>query len=117
MASQLIGTWSLEEGENLNDYLRQLGMALTKRKVEVTKKPQLIISQNSPDQWCITIDMKTKGTETLFKEGEEVDTCNNFLLQTFTFNLDRFLIVANELKFVFDQRFYFDARRKCRVIV
>ncbi len=50
-------------------------MALCKRKVEVTKKPLMIISQLNSDQWVVTLDMKNKGTETIFKEGEEVDTC------------------------------------------
>ena len=50
-------------------------MALVKRKVEVTTKPCLIITQMNSDQWNITIDMKNKGTETIFKQGEEVDTC------------------------------------------
>jgi hypothetical protein len=53
-------------------------MALNKRKVEVTKKPIMIISQMNTDQWVVTLDMKNKGTETIFKEGEEVDTCNHF---------------------------------------
>lgn len=48
-------------------------MALVKRKVAITMKPIISISKND-DLWCISIDMKTKGTETLFKEDQEVDT-------------------------------------------
>ncbi len=49
-------------------------MSLNKRKAAVDIKPTLTIS-NIEDVWTITIDMKTKGTETSFKEGIEVDTC------------------------------------------
>lgn len=48
-------------------------MALVKRKIAITMKPCISISRND-DLWCINIDMKTKGTETLFREGTEVDT-------------------------------------------
>lgn len=48
-------------------------MALVKRKIAITIKPVITISKND-DLWCISIDMKTKGTETLFKEDTEVDT-------------------------------------------
>ena len=49
-------------------------MALNKRKVAITIMPTIIISRNE-DHWCIAIDMKNKGTETLFNEGTEIDTC------------------------------------------
>lgn len=49
-------------------------MALVKRKIAITIKPCITISKND-DIWSINIDMKTKGTETYFKEdGMEVDT-------------------------------------------
>ena len=54
-------------------------MSLAKRKTNITIKPSLIISKNA-DLWCIAIDMKTKGTETLFEEGVEIDTCNDFIV-------------------------------------
>ena len=95
MASRLLGNWELQSDENINDYLKKIGMALVKRKIAITMKPCINITKND-DLWCINIDMKTKGTETLFRDGQEVDT-------------------SNEMKFVFDQRFYFDSRRKCRV--
>jgi hypothetical protein len=75
MASQLIGAWALESGENVYNYLKELGMALVKRKTEINTKPTLIISKLSDDMWSIALDMKNKGTETVFKEGQEVDTC------------------------------------------
>jgi hypothetical protein len=61
MSSALIGTWNLESGENINEYLKKLGMAVVKRKIEVTKKPTIIISQLNTEQWCVAIDMKNKG--------------------------------------------------------
>ncbi len=49
-------------------------MSLAKRKTAVNIEPRLIIS-NSQDMWTIQIDMKNKGTETIFSQGNEVDTC------------------------------------------
>lgn len=48
-------------------------MALVKRKIAITIKPCIVISRNE-DLWCINIDMKNKGTETLFRVDTEVDT-------------------------------------------
>jgi hypothetical protein len=72
--SALIGTWALESSENLNVYLKQLGMALAKRKNAVVDKPVVTISQND-DYWTLSVDMKSKGTETIFREGQDIDTC------------------------------------------
>ena len=63
--SDLVGTWVLESSENINAYLKQLGMSLAKRKNPVNTNPKLIIS-NEGDQWTIEIDMTTKGTATIF---------------------------------------------------
>lgn len=57
-------------------------MALVKRKVAITLKPSLVISKTNDDLWSIAIDMRTKGTETLFREGNEVDSCK-FLYGSF----------------------------------
>ncbi len=75
--SQLVGTWVLESSENINAYLKHLGMNLAKRKNPVNTNPKLIIS-NEGDQWTIEIDMKTKGTATIFYEGANTDTCKIF---------------------------------------
>ena len=48
-------------------------MALVKRQISITMKTRINISKND-DLWCINIDMKTKGTETIFREGQDVDT-------------------------------------------
>ena len=72
-------------------------MSLAKRKVTINVKPSIIISKND-STWCIAIDMKSKGIDTIFVEGQDTDT-------------------SNELKFVFDARFYFDSRRFSRVII
>lgn len=72
--SALIGTWALESSENLNEYLKQLGMALARRKHAVVDKPMVTIS-HTDDYWTISVNMKSKGTETIFREGQEVDTC------------------------------------------
>ena len=50
-------------------------MHVTKRKQTLNIQPKLIIS-NEGDLWRIAIDMKSKGTETAFIEGQKVDTCN-----------------------------------------
>ncbi|CAF0704889.1 unnamed protein product [Brachionus calyciflorus] len=97
MASELLGTWILEQSENINEYFKQLGMAANRRKVAVTIKPSVVISKSDDDLWCIAIDMKSKGTETVFRVGNEVDS-------------------SNELKYVFDIRFYFDSRKRCRSV-
>nr|WLG17455.1 fatty acid-binding protein E [Brachionus plicatilis] len=97
MQSALIGTWELESSENINEYFKQLGMAANRRKVAVTIKPTVVISKSDDDLWCIAIDMKNKGTETVFRVDNEVDS-------------------SNELKYVFDIRFYFDSRKRCRSV-
>ena len=52
------------------------GMHVTKRQRELSTKPRLVISKaDINDQWSIAVDMKTKGTETVFSEDVEVDTC------------------------------------------
>ena len=56
--SDLIGVWKLESSENLNEYLKQLGMSLAKRKTQVNIEPRLIISKLDYSQWKIEIDMK-----------------------------------------------------------
>jgi hypothetical protein len=56
--SDLIGVWKLESSENLNEYLKQLGMSLAKRKTQVNVEPRLIISKLDDSQWKIEIDMK-----------------------------------------------------------
>jgi hypothetical protein len=50
------------------------GMSLAKRKNPLNLEPRMIISKND-DTWTIALDMKTKGTETLFCPGAYVDTC------------------------------------------
>jgi hypothetical protein len=55
----LIGVWVLESSENINEYLKQLGMSLAKRKINVTVQPKLIISKRDDSSvWSIEIDMK-----------------------------------------------------------
>lgn len=56
--SDLIGVWKLESSENLNEYLKQLGMSLAKRKTQVNIESRLIISKLDDSQWKIEIDMK-----------------------------------------------------------
>ncbi len=56
--SDLIAVWKLESSENLNEYLKQLGMSLAKRKTQVNVEPRLIISKLDDSQWKIEIDMK-----------------------------------------------------------
>ena len=53
-------------------------MNLAKRKNPVNTEPRLSFS-NCDDQWIISIDMKTKGTETIFYAGQNTDTCNLLL--------------------------------------
>ena len=74
--SKLIGIWTLESSENINEYLKQLGMSLAKRRQQTSLniQPRLIVS-NTDEMWTIAIDMKNKGTETIFYEGKVVDTC------------------------------------------
>lgn len=58
--SDLIGSWSLESSENINEYLKQLGMSLAKRKTDLKIQPRLIISKSEDDSdlWRIEIDMR-----------------------------------------------------------
>ena len=72
-------------------------MSLSKRRVEANVKPSMIISCNG-DVWSIVIDMKNKGTETIFTEGTEIDTCKCFhlnLLKSLRF-LDFFISFSKQ---------------------
>ena len=59
--SDLVGVWILESSENINEYLKQLGMSLAKRKTNTTAQPKLIISKPDESLWSIEIDMKYIG--------------------------------------------------------
>ena len=50
-------------------------MYVSKRKLAVNLKPTMSISQMDDSRWKIELDMGTTGTETIFDEECEVDTC------------------------------------------
>jgi hypothetical protein len=54
--------------------VKKKGMSLAKRKVTINIKPSIVISRNG-NTWSIAIDMKLKGIETFFVEGQDTDTC------------------------------------------
>ena len=88
-------------------------MSLAKRKVTINIKPSIVISRNG-NTWSIAIDMKLKGIETFFVEGQDTDTCQYIDLEALKYyycnlqqtslnlflTVDSILIVEDSVEYV-----------------
>ncbi|XP_063781104.1 fatty acid-binding protein, adipocyte-like [Pseudophryne corroboree] len=74
MPEELIGTWSLAEGNNedFNKYLEALGVGFVIRKAILALKPDVTICING-DTWCIKTVSTFKTKELSFKLNTEFE--------------------------------------------
>ncbi len=70
--SNLIGTWNYESVNNLDGYLKAIGLADEQIQGAVKMKPQLVIAQNGK-KWIIKTLSSTWNTEMEFEEGVEFE--------------------------------------------
>ncbi|XP_022271341.1 fatty acid-binding protein, adipocyte-like [Canis lupus baileyi] len=72
MCDAFVGTWKLSSSENFDDYMKEVGVGFTTRKVAGMAKPNMIISVNG-DVITIKSESTFKNTEISFKLGQEFD--------------------------------------------
>ncbi|XP_054836293.1 fatty acid-binding protein, adipocyte-like [Eublepharis macularius] len=72
MCEPFLGTWKPLPSENIDDYLKELGVGFATRKVAGVAKPNVIISCNG-DIITLRTESTFKNTEISFKLGEEFD--------------------------------------------
>ena len=78
MVEQLVGTWDLEESENWEEYMKEMGVGLVMRKAAASIKPTVIISNNG-NQWTFKLQSTLKNSETNATEGVEFSESNKQL--------------------------------------
>nr|XP_016848320.1 PREDICTED: uncharacterized protein LOC100554742 isoform X2 [Anolis carolinensis] len=62
MSEQFLGTWKLISSENFDEYMKELGVCYSQRKLGSLAKPTVVITKNK--------DVITIRTETIFKVNE-----------------------------------------------
>ncbi|XP_042317186.1 myelin P2 protein-like [Sceloporus undulatus] len=62
MSEQFLGTWKLISSENFDEYMKELGVSFSQRKLGSLAKPKVIITMDK--------DVTTIRTETVFKVSE-----------------------------------------------
>jgi len=70
MVSALVGKWNLTESENFDEFLKELGVGITWRKLASTSKPTVIIT-NDGDNWSLKTSTLLKSSEIKFELGKE----------------------------------------------
>jgi len=70
MVTALIGKWGLTESENFDEFLKELNIGMTWRKLASSSKPTVTIT-NEDDQWSLKTSTLLKSSEIKFKIGEE----------------------------------------------
>uniref|UniRef100_V5HUZ2 Fatty acid-binding protein n=1 Tax=Ixodes ricinus TaxID=34613 RepID=V5HUZ2_IXORI len=72
MASGLLGKWKLTESENFDDFLKELGVGLTWRKLAQTSKPSVELKCDG-DKWSIKTSTLLKTSDVSFTLGQEFE--------------------------------------------
>jgi len=70
MVSALVGKWNLTESENFDEFLKEMGVGITWRKLASTSKPTVIIT-NDGDNWSLKTSTLLKSSEIKFELGKE----------------------------------------------
>jgi len=70
MVSALVGKWNLTESENFDEFLKEMGVGITWRKLASTSKPTVIIT-NDGDHWSLKTSTLLKSSEIKFELGKE----------------------------------------------
>jgi len=66
------GKWKLETSENFDEYMKEIGVSFMIRKIAVTAKPTLILSQ-SDGKWTVKSESTIKNSEFTFSFNEEFE--------------------------------------------
>jgi fatty acid-binding protein 3 len=70
--SKLVGTWELEDSENWEEFLKEVGFGLMLRKVAGRIKPT-IVNENNGTQWSLKMLSTFKNSILDITEGVEFD--------------------------------------------
>jgi len=70
MVSALIGKWNLTESENFDEFLKEMGVGMTWRKLASSSKPTVTIT-NEGDNWSLKTSTLLKNSEIKFEIGKE----------------------------------------------
>ncbi|CAF1270838.1 unnamed protein product [Rotaria magnacalcarata] len=68
----LKGSWNYADGENFDEYMKEIGVGLTSRLAAKSIKPRLIISENG-GKWTVRSESTIKTTSYEFTPGVEFD--------------------------------------------
>ncbi|CAM4500502.1 myelin P2 protein-like [Lepidochelys kempii] len=72
MCNRFVGTWKLVSSEKFDDYMKELGVGLTTRKLGGLARPNVIIRMKG-DVITIRAESTFKNTEISFKLGQVFD--------------------------------------------
>ena len=72
MAEKLVGKWKCIENENMDEFLKKLGVGFMIRKVGASLKPTVTITFEK-GEWIIKSETSVKNTVNTFKIDEEKD--------------------------------------------
>lgn len=67
-----VGKFKLTESDKFDEFLKELGVGMIKRKLATSTKPELEISQEGP-QWTIKTKTAIRDSVITFKLGEQFD--------------------------------------------
>jgi len=70
MVSALVGKWNLTDSENFDEFLKELGVGMTWRKLASSSKPTVTIT-NDGDNWTLKTSTMLKTSEIKFEIGKE----------------------------------------------
>ena len=66
------GSYKLAKTENFDEFLKELGVGMIKRKLAGSTTPELEVTQDG-DSWTVKTKTAIKNSEIKFKLGEEFD--------------------------------------------
>jgi len=70
MVTTLVGKWNLTESENFDEFLKEMGVSMTWRKLASSSKPTVTIT-NDGDNWTLKTSTLLKTSEIKFEIGKE----------------------------------------------
>jgi len=70
MVTALVGKWNLTESENFDEFLKEMGIGMTWRKIASSSKPTVTIT-NDGENWSLKTSTMLKNSEIKFEIGKE----------------------------------------------